>query len=150
MLGVVLALSLLGADIAAPAVSGIAGTGACAGVVDRTDECPSPTDVNDVNDVVAADPKTPPPAVPGIEPRILPGELAFVSLGLALGGTAAIAWSYANTAETDDERVSQEVARWSGAGMLVWSGLTGAGAISLWVFDPSTGHMRPNLLEGQH
>lgn len=137
MLGVVLALSLVGASAPAPA-------GPCAGVVDRTADCPSPTAEKSG---VVADPKTTPPPIPGMAPAFLPGELAFASLGLALGGGAAVAWSFANTARTDDEALARDVARWSGAGLLVWSGLTAAGAISLWIFDPSTGRMRPKLLE---
>lgn len=151
MLGVVLSLSLVGAGTAGTGAAGAAAppAGPCAGVVDRTADCPSPT--AEKTDVVA-DPKTAPPPIPGrtdrfMAPTVLPGELAFASIGLALGGGAAVAWSFANTARTDDEELARDVARWSGAGLLVWSGLTAAGAISLWIFDPSTGRMRPKLLE---
>jgi hypothetical protein len=139
MLPALLALSL------SFSVGGAASAGAdrrCAGVLDRTDECDAPA--NERSSVIE-DPKAAPPAIPGMDPAKLPGELAFASVGLLLGGGAAVAWSYANAARTDEERRTRDLFRWSGAGLLAWSGLAAGGAFSLWLFDPSTGELRPKI-----
>jgi len=136
--GFLVALSLL----AGPTAASTPSTDPCAGVVDRTATCPSPSSV--AADILT-DTKRAPEKIAGIEPEKLPGELAFLGLGLAVGGGATLAMSYANTPSTDDERLWRDVGRWSGAGLLVWSGLTAAGAFSLWVFNPATGEMRPQI-----
>ncbi len=115
-----------------------AGPAPCAGVVDRTPACAAPADAAPP---VAAD-KKPAEDRPAVSPSILPGELAFLSVGLALGGAGVLAASYANTPRNDVDDHVQSVAQIGGAGLLVWSGLVGASAAALALFDPSTGGFR--------
>jgi hypothetical protein len=134
---------MLGAVLALALISGSApGTDPCAGVVDATPACAAPARVEAR---IAPDEKKQPAPIPGIDPAKLPGELGFFSLGLAIGGGAALAWSLSSSPSTDDERLWHDVTVWSGAGLLGWSGLAAAGAFALWVFDPSTGEMRPKI-----
>lgn len=139
MLGALLsvAVAVAGADMAVPTARD-----GCRGVLDKTSSCTAPADEPLT---VRNDEKRPAAPVPGIAPEALPEELAALSAGLLVGGSAAVAWSYASVASSDADRHTQEIARWSGAGLLAWGGLVGAGAISLAVFDPSTGVFRPKI-----
>ena len=134
----------------------------CTAIVDRTPTCTSPAVLTSA---IAPDPKRlqepgwdpgiPAPAKPDrlssgmalAEPTAslldtLPAELGLVSAGLALGGGAGLVLGLATTSNNDDERLAQDVAVYTGLGMLAWSTLVGAGAVALAAFDPSSGELR--------
>ena len=117
----------------------------CKGVVDKTRDCPA---LADEAAPVAVDARTVPAPPPGIDADKLPGELAFAGIGIALGGGAALALSYANNPRTDDERLAQSIERWTAGGLFAWSALVGGSALALWVFDPAKGDIRLKLFEG--
>ena len=112
----------------------------CTDVVDRTAGCVAP---DELKTAIAPDVKR--IEEPRWDVATLPAELAFVSAGLAFGGGAGLVLGLATTPNNDDERLAQEVAVYTGAGLLVWSALVGAGAVALGVFDPTSGTLRYDL-----
>lgn len=110
----------------------------CDGVVDRTPECSPP---KEGGAPVLADNKAPPPT-DAYDISALPSELGFVSFSLAFGGGAGLMLGLVPTPSNDNELVAQEVAVYTGAGLLVWSALVAGGAVALWAFDASSGTMR--------
>ncbi len=116
----------------------------CDGVVDRTPECSPP---KEGGPPVLADAKAPPVVEP-YDISGLPAELGFVSFSLAFGGAAGLALGLVPTPSNDTELVAQEVAIYTGAGLLVWSALVAGGAVALWAFDASNGTMRVPIEAG--
>lgn len=110
----------------------------CDGVVDRTPDCSPP---KEGGPPVLADNKAA-PARDAFDITGLHAELGFVSFALAFGGGSALVVGLVPTPSNEDERVAQEVAVYTGTGLLVWSGLVASGAAALWAFDASTGTMR--------
>jgi hypothetical protein len=110
----------------------------CDGVVDRTAECAPP---KEGGAPVRADEKRAPP-VDAYDISALPAELGFASFSLAFGGAAGLVLGLVPTPSNETELAAQEVAVYTGAGLLVWSALVAGGAVALWAFDASSGTMR--------
>jgi hypothetical protein len=120
----------------------VAGARPCDGVVDRTPECAPP---KEGGPPVLADAKAPanaPANGDAFDITGLPAELGFLSFSLAFGGGAGLVLGLVPTPSNDSELVAQEVAVYTGAGLLVWSALVAGGAVALWAFDASNGTMR--------
>lgn len=115
----------------------------CDGVVDRTPQCAPP---REGGPAVLADQKSV-PAVDAYDIGGLPAELGFLSVSLAFGGGAGLVLGLVPTPSNDTELVAQEVAVYTGAGLLVWSALAASGAIALAVFDASNGTLRVPLTD---
>lgn len=110
----------------------------CDGVVDRTPQCSPP---KEGGPPVLADAKAPAAAEP-YDISGLPAELGFASFTLAFGGGAGLVLGLVPTPSNENEVLAQEVAVYTGAGLLVWSALVAGGAVALWAFDASNGTMR--------
>jgi hypothetical protein len=126
---------------------------ACAGVVDSTPACASPSKTASK---IASDTK--PDALPpgkastsdtSIDPTKLPSELGFIATALAVGGGFILLASIANEPSSIDQLHAQQYEQLGGASLLVASGLVGASLAALSLFDPSTGSFRlKKLYEG--
>jgi hypothetical protein len=129
--------------LAAHLVSGV--TPPCANVLDKTAGCEAPASVASP---IAADAK-PAAKSDSIDSSKIPGELGFLSAGLALGGGVVISAAYAYAPQNPDDKQVQTWVTIGGVGLLGWSALVGVSAVALSVFDPATGAFKlKSLYEG--
>ena len=85
------------------------------------------------------------------DPKLFASELGFVSSMFAIAGGALIAVAAAqdpNRLSADEVAVKEGVFV-GGVSALTLSGLVGAAALSMWVFDPSTAKLRLPIFEGE-
>ncbi|MDP2345887.1 MAG: hypothetical protein Q8O67_33415 [Deltaproteobacteria bacterium] len=117
-----------------------------AGVVDGK-RCSSPAYESSA---VVADVKPEPEALVR-DPKMFPGELAFVSGVLALAGGGLIASAYLQSPErlSADEAITREGVLIGGVSVLSVSALVAGAALSTYVFDPSTATLRLPIFEGE-
>ena len=122
------------------------GDDACKGVVDRTAQCAAPAETSAT---IPPDIKAAPPKIPGPDPAVLPGELAFIASGMLVGGGALVGYTYVTTdpRQTAEETQFKDAVRNGGYSLMIASGLAASAALTYAVFDPSTGKMRIASLE---
>ncbi len=112
----------------------------CSDVFDRTSACAGL--LHDDTTAIAPDAKV---AQVPVDLDTMPAGLGLLSAGAALGGGAGLALALTTTATSEGERVLRDMALHAGAGLLACSALAGAGAVALWLFDPSSGELRHGL-----
>ncbi len=118
-------------------------------VVDDARQCRSPGALSP-EAVVAADEPAPAEA-PLREPALFASELGFFAVvSTAMGASAMVASRFVSPNATAPGTITlQDGAWWGGASLVSLGAGLGAAAVSMWVFDVSTGTLRWPLFVGE-
>jgi hypothetical protein len=117
-------------------------------VVDDTRACRSPGALSP--ELVAAD-EPAPAEVPLRAPELFASELGFFAVvSTAVGAGAIVASGFVNSNVTGPAEIRvQDGAWWGGVSLVSLGAGLGAAAVSMWVFDVSTGALRWPIFAGE-
>jgi hypothetical protein len=118
-------------------------------VVDEARECRSPGALPPGGIVADDDPA--PAEAPLREPALFAGELGFFAVvSTAIGAGAMVTSGFIGPRTTSPGTITlQEGAWWGGASLVSLGAGLGAAAVSMWVFDVSTGTLRWPIFAGE-